>query len=196
LILLLAVATGVLCGWGISKGQNQNWQPPVFQAIWLAILGFLPQLIAFYMPFTRRWLTTEWASICLVSSQLLLLAFAIRNLHLPGMAVLSFGLSCNLIVILGNGGFMPLPLETATKLVDRSVLELLHVGERVSNASKDILLPESRTIFPWLADRFLPPSFLPYRFAFSLGDVFVAMGAFWLLAGRQIITIPKIVGDI
>jgi hypothetical protein len=33
-----------------------------------------------------------------------------------------------------------------------------------------------------LADRFLPPTWFPYQVAFSLGDVFIALGVFWLLA--------------
>jgi hypothetical protein len=60
------------------------------------------------------------------------------------------------------------------------------VGQRVSSASKDVLLADSQITLPLLADRFVPPPIISYRFAFSLGDVFVAAGAFWMLAvGRQ-----------
>jgi hypothetical protein len=60
----------------------------------------------------------------------------------------------------------------------------LVIGERVSSASKDILLPEANIHLPWLADRFVQS--VPYRFAFSLGDIFIATGAFWILfQGRQ-----------
>jgi hypothetical protein len=48
--------------------------------------------------------------------------------------------------------------------------------------AKDILLPPEDIHFEWLADRFLPPSWFRYQVAFSLGDVFIALGAFWLLA--------------
>ena len=157
------------------------------------VLGFLPQFAAFYLPFTRRLLPDEIAAASLVCSQLALLAFALLNIHLPGMWLLTIGLCCNLSVILANGGFMPLPVETAAKLVPPSILNSLTIGERISSASKDILLPEARILLPWLSDRFVSASFMPYRFAFSLGDVLVATGAFWMLVHRPSIT-PHVSG--
>jgi len=182
-ILLTAVVAGTLTGWGYARWSGRDWHPPIFRAVWLVVLGFLPQMVAFYLPYTRRLLSDEVASISLVCSQMMLLVFALVNAQLPGMLLLAFGLGCNLAVIMANGGFMPLTLSAATNLVDPSVLNSLVIGERISSASKDILLPESQILLPWLSDRFVPPSFMPYRFAFSLGDVFVAVGAFWMLIG-------------
>jgi hypothetical protein len=193
-ILLTAVVAGTLTGWGYARWQGQAWQPPVFRAVWLVFLGFLPQLAAFYLSYTRHLLPNEIASASLICSQIALLAFALVNLHLPGMWLLAFGLACNLAVILVNGGFMPLSIETAARFANPSVLGKLALGERISSASKDILLPESRIFLPWLSDRFVPPSFMPYRFAFSLGDVFVAAGAFWILIGKPSRPAPGI-GD-
>ncbi len=181
MILLTAIIAGTATGWGYARWKGRAWHPPVFRAPWLVVVGFLPQLAAFYLRPTRQLFPDGAASASLICSQLILLVFAGINIRLPGMLILIFGLACNLAVILANGGFMPLTMEAAARLVDRSVLENLVIGERLSHASKDILLPEARIIFPWLADRFVPPRFFPYRFAFSLGDVFVAAGAFWML---------------
>jgi hypothetical protein len=186
-ILLVSIAAGVAAGWGYARWRRTVWQPPVFRATWLVALGFLPQLMAFYLPYTRRSLPDELASLSLISSQLMLLVFTLANLRLPGMPLLMLGLACNLGVILANGGFMPLMVNAAARLVDQATLNSLTIGERVSSASKDILLPEAQIRLPWLADRFVSPLFLPYRFAFSLGDVLVAVGTFWLLfVGRPL----------
>jgi hypothetical protein len=184
-ILLTSIAAGILTGWACARWQGRSWRPPLFQATWLVALGFLPQMFAFYLPLTRR-LFPDWlASGSLVLSQITLLAFALLNWRLFGMPLLIFGLGCNLLVILVNGGFMPLPVETASRLVSASVLDSLEVGGRISSTSKDILLRESRILLPFLSDRFIPPTFFPYRFAFSLGDIFIGFGAFGLLLRGQ-----------
>jgi hypothetical protein len=180
-ILLVSIAAGILAGWGYAKWKGTVWRLPIFRATWLVALGFLPQLLAFYLPSTRRLMSDELASLSLVCSQLALLVFTFINLRLPGMPILMLGLICNLGVILANGGFMPLTVDAAARLVDQTTLNSLVIGERVSSASKDILLPEAEILLPWLADRFVSPSILPYRFAFSLGDVLLAAGTFWLL---------------
>ena len=185
MILLTAVGAGILAGWGYARWTGRTWHPPVFRAIWLVAIGFLPQWLAFYWPVTRQMLSDETAAFCLVISQTLLLAFALLNLHLPGMWLLGSGLGCNLAVIAANHGFMPITVEAFTSLADAEALERVTVGGRLSHASKDILLPETQILLPWLADRFLLPDFMPYRVAFSWGDVLVAAGAFWMLWSGQ-----------
>jgi hypothetical protein len=184
-ILLTAVLAGTLTGWGYARWKGWTWHPPVFQSIWLVVVGFLPQWFAFYLPLTRQFVPDAAASACLVCSQFLLLVFAAVNRRMTGMPLLAFGLSCNLAVILANGGFMPLTWEAAASLVGPSILNGLEMGERISSSSKDVLLLNSQIVLPWLADRFVPPHFMPYRFAFSLGDIFIAAGAFWLLVARK-----------
>lgn len=185
MILLSAVIAGAVTGWACARWQGRPWQPPAFRSVWLVFVGFLPQLAAMYLPLTRRLLTDEFASAGLIVSQLFLLAFTLVNFRIPGMAILALGLVLNLTVIVANGGFMPLPLETAERFVDPVVLGRLAVGERIDNSSKDILLPMSEIILPWLADRFVSPSWFFHRFAFSAGDVLIATGAFWMLVAVQ-----------
>lgn len=185
MILLVAVLVGGLTGWGIARWQGHAWRSPAFRYPALVVIGFLPQFFAFYFPGTRHLFSDDAASFCLIVSQALLLIFAWLNHSLPGMNILMFGLSCNLAVILANGGLMPLPVEAATRFVPEEVLDELVLGERISRASKDILLPEASIQLPWLADRFTSPPTLSYRFAYSAGDVFIAFGAFWLLVKGQ-----------
>jgi hypothetical protein len=82
-----------------------------------------------------------------------------------------------------NRGFMPISPETASRLIPQEILEDIPAGNRFG--LKDILLPPEQTRFEILADRFLPPAWFPYQAAFSLGDVFIAFGVFWLLASQN-----------
>ncbi len=182
MILVPALLFGLLAGWLKSRMDRSPWQFSEFQYPWLVAIFFIPQLLAFYLPVTRGQMPTALAAAYLVLSQTGLILFCLLNKHLPGMPVLAVGLLLNLLVISVNGGFMPLGLDTAAHLIPEPVLSNLKIGERFSLGSKDILLLPGDIIFPWLSDRFLSPTWLPYRFAFSLGDILIDVGAFLLLA--------------
>lgn len=182
MILVSAVILGALTGWGLSKWQARPWQLAGFRSSGLLLIGFLPQWLAFYFEPTRRAFPDPVASSCLVLSQILLIVFAVLNAKRMGMSVLLLGLVCNFLVIIANGGFMPLVAESAARLLSPQVIQSIGIGERISVASKDVLLPEATIRLPWLADRFIAPPFLSSRFIFSLGDVWIALGAFLLLA--------------
>jgi hypothetical protein len=102
------------------------------------------------------------------------------------MPILIIGLVLNLTVMVANGGFMPINPQTAERVVGSEKMTSFELGKRIGY--KDILLPSSETHLETLADRFLPPVGFPYQVAFSLGDVFIALGAFWILAYQKLIT--------
>lgn len=154
--------------------------PPHLHLAWLVPMAFIPQWLAFYQLTARRLVTDDVAEVILVGSQLLLLVFAWRNRGRPGFWALGIGLGMNLVVITLNGGLMPISPETITRLVPSAPVETWLVGRHLVG-SKNILLPTTATHLAWLSDCFSLPSWLPYRVAFSLGDVFIAFGAFWML---------------
>jgi hypothetical protein len=179
-ILLLALAAGFLAGLGWAYCQKQPYQVPELRHLWLVIVGFLPQLIVVNLPITRR-LFSDWiVVIFLFASQIMLLGFVWLNRHISGMLILLLGVVLNLTVMTANGGFMPISPQTASRLVSEDIVQDAQTGSRFG--AKDILLRPQDTRFEQLADRFLPPTWFPYQVAFSLGDVFIALGVFWLLA--------------
>ena len=178
MILLVAVVAGLLAGLARARHGRRPLRVPDLRLVWLAPIAFLPQMIAFYLPAGGRLPGDSLAAAALVGSQVALLIFAWLNRKQPGFWALGLGLTLNLLVIALNGGLMPISPETAGRLMPDAAPDILQVGHRLG---KDIVLPAAATRLEWLADRFLLPPWLPYRVAFSLGDVLIALGAFWLL---------------
>jgi hypothetical protein len=148
--------------------------------MWLVLVAFLPQLVVAYLP-VSHYLLPDWlAASSLSASLIVFLAFVWLNRRLPGMPILMIGLGLNLIVILANRGWMPISPQTASQLVGGNAIQSFSLGGRFGQ--KDILLLPQDMHFEILADRFLIPDWFLYKAAFSLGDILIALGIFWLLA--------------
>jgi len=179
-ILLLAIAAGLLAGLARAWHGGCRLASPSLHLVWLVPVAFVPQWLAFYLPATRRLASDDLAAAILVSSQAFLLVFAWFNRHESGFWALGLGLALNLLVIALNGGLMPISPETLSRLVPDAPPGAWQIGRRLGGG-KDVILPIAATRLWWLGDRFLPPRWFPYRVAFSLGDAFIAGGAFWFL---------------
>ncbi len=179
-ILLLAILAGLLAGQARAWCRRRHLSPPSLRLTWLAVLAFLPQGLAFYLPVTRRLFPDYLAAVALVSSQALFLIWVWLNRNQPGFWLLGLGLALNLLVIALNGGLMPISPETVAQLVPNAPPQAWQVGSRLGTG-KDVVLPIEATWLWWLSDRFLLPAWFPGRVAFSVGDVLIAFGAFWLL---------------
>ena len=180
MLLLVALVAGLLAGLVWAGWHHQAYQIPALQSTWLAFAAFFPQILIAYWPATRYLLVDRLASMVLTVSLILFSAFAWQNRRLPGMPILLAGLVLNLTVIVANGGWMPISPQTASRLAGTDILGLMNLGSRFGQ--KDVLLLAQNTQFEFLSDRFLLPDWIPYKVAFSLGDILVGLGIFWLLA--------------
>jgi hypothetical protein len=167
-------------GLGWSRWKGVPYKAPAFQSLGLVPIAFLPQLIVAYLPVTQYLLPDWLAASSLSASLIIFLAFVWINRKLPGMQVLILGLGLNLIVIMANRGWMPISPQTASHLIGADAIQAFSTGHRFGQ--KDILLLPQDTNFEILADRLLLPDWFPYKVAFSLGDILIALGVFWLLA--------------
>jgi hypothetical protein len=192
LILLVAVVVGFMMGLGRAWVQGRRYVAPPLAGMWLLTVAFLPQLFAFYLPMTSRAVTDSMAAVALVTSQLLLFLFGWVNRAFRPFWLLLLGLSCNLLVIVSNGGLMPISPATLAQLAPPDRITAYTVGERFGR-TKDRLLPASETRFALFADRLVLPAWTGLRIAYSLGDVLIAAGACWFLwaGGGRISTDAK-----
>ena len=171
-------------GYLSAHWQKRHWSIPPLQVPWLVILAFLPQFLAIYLTPTRVHTPDNLAAIGVIVSQILLLVFCWLNRRLAGVWLLALGLALNLLVIASNGGFMPISPQTASRLISPETLQTLQTGSRFG--WKDILLSQENTRLIFLSDRLLPPKGFPYQVAFSMGDVLIGAGVFWLMVTQGI----------
>lgn len=180
MILLAAVVVGIVSGFLRAKLTGRSLQNIKIRSAGLVIAAFLPQFFAFYYSGTRATFPDRWVPVVLIGSQVLLLVFVWRNRRLPGFWLLGLGLLANFLVISLNGGMMPLLPGIAARLIPAGSPLQLIAGQRVG-FGKDILLEKADTRLWFLGDIFLLPAFFNYPLAFSIGDILISAGAFWLL---------------
>lgn len=168
---------------------------PDLKLVWLVLAGFLLQFLILFIPNLNEQFAMGITAFLLSSSFCLLIIFAWANQNEAGFWLLGIGIFFNLLVIVANGGFMPIAPETISQLglSQEYIDKFVSVGHRFPH-SKDIVLLQADTWFWWLSDIFiLPASWLwwrPVGMAFSIGDVLIALGAirfFWVSgAGEQV----------
>lgn len=176
MVLLVSLGFGIVGCQLRSRFARRSLVVPKLHLPWIVVAAAAPQFLAFGFTTTRRHLSDEYASVALVGSMILWLAFALANRRLPGFWLLGLGLAANLLVIVANGGFMPISPETLQVLTPETKSEHWMIGQRLGY-SKDIVLLASQTRLAWLSDCLLLPSWFPCQVAFSIGDVLIALGA-------------------
>jgi Family of unknown function (DUF5317) len=180
MILLFAVLIGLLAGLLRARVGKRVYKSFSLKGIWLVFLAYLPQFFAFNLTATRVNMPDSWIPPILISSQILLLVFVWINRTQSGFLLLGLGLLFNFLVISSNGGMMPISPETANQLIEPGTAVILKIDQRVGTG-KDILLQPEDTNLSFLSDLFTLPKWIPYRLAYSIGDILISMGAFWLL---------------
>jgi hypothetical protein len=180
MILAAAVIAGFIAGLARAWIGKRPYRVPSLRLPGLVLFAFVPQLFAFYLPRAGVRLPDEWAPVVLVGSQVVLLLFFWLNRKQPGFWLLGAGLLLNFLVIVSNGGLMPISPEMVRTIYPTVPESRWQVGRRLGNG-KDIVLPDAETHLRYLSDRFTLPAWVNYSVAFSVGDVLIALGAFWLL---------------
>ena len=104
MFILYAVLIGLVLGF-VLGGRLSGLATVDFRWPWLAIGGFVVQLVLFAEP-VRSVVGDLGPPLYVVSTGAVLIA-VIRNIRIPGMALVAVGAGANLAAIVANGGFMP-----------------------------------------------------------------------------------------
>jgi len=175
MILTLVVIFGLIATILRARLGDRTLKLPKVRWGWLVFVAVIPQLITFYLPFSGSWIPESVVPIILIASMIGLVVFVVLNISLPGFWLLGLGLFSNFIVIIANGGWMPILTETLQQMVPTKSIETWEVGARLG-FTKDRIFAVEDVKLGFLADRFILLQWIPYKVAFSLGDILISIG--------------------
>lgn len=113
---------------------------------------------------------TVWQMVILNLSQILLAFLFLLNRHVPGAKLFAVGIALNVLVMLANGGWMPVTPETAGYVRPNRVV----VEQARPVSSKNIVLPRNETNL-WILSDIIRITLPWRRSAMSLGDVLLVV---------------------
>ena len=182
MILALAVVVGLIASLIRYRGCALGRIAAIsLRCAWLVLLALALQLPLLRAPAgLRQHIAVQ--QVLFLASHLLLLAFVVLNWRSTAVKIVGLGVLCNLIVILANGGLMPIAPETLVQINPGSSLAQFPVGTHYGY-SKDVILSRQGTALWPLSDILVLPPPFPWPAAFSLGDLIIAIGIIVLLQG-------------
>jgi len=158
LVLAIAVIASLLRG-----GRFHRLAKAPLEHVWLLFLGVGLQVASDVLVIAEVLEPTGAVSYgLLLASQLVVIAWVLRNWQLPGLVLVALGLLLNAIVMAANGA-MPVDPDAIAAL-GRDSSELVR--------GKHVVMDDD-TRLPWLADIWPVP---PLRSIISVGDVVLAAG--------------------
>jgi hypothetical protein len=161
MFILYALVVGVVLGL-LLRGRlsgvadiDFKWGPLIFG-------GLLVQIVLFSDAVAAR-VGVLGPPIYVLSSMAVLIA-VLRNVDVPGMAIVALGAASNQLAIVANGGFMPAGADA------------LAAQARVAHGLYSNSAAIAEPAFPYLTDIFAMPSWMPFSNIYSVGDVLIGLG--------------------
>ena len=172
LVILLAIILGVLVG--TVKKRKFDISCITLEKVWLAFIAFGIQTVTRILSMKGVVFIAKYSQITQgVVFTLLFIVLWYNRKHL-GLWIIALGASLNALVMMVNGGRMPVSLEKLEKVDMPEFIELLKSGAD----NKHIVMSEL-TKLNFLADIFYIPGFLGKgAYVLSIGDYIVAVGLF------------------
>jgi len=165
----------------IRKGKLGRLANIPLKRLELIILAFLIQFGLVLLGKKAFSFLLNWGAYLHILSYLLLLVAMWYNRHIREMKIIGLGILINFIVILANGGEMPVSTHA---LLKAHLEDFLHLLSSKTYVIYTILTDNARLKF--LADVIpLPPPY-PRPRVLSIGDIIMAVGLFLLIQREMV----------
>jgi hypothetical protein len=137
----------------------------------LAVAGFATQIVLFSAPVSER--IGAAGPLIYVASTAMVLVAVMRNIRIPGMAVVVLGAACNLAAIIANGGYMPASAAAAAAVGRGDIVGYSNTAVIASPALE------------FLTDVIALPAWLPFSNIISVGDLLIGAGIAIVIAAAM-----------
>jgi len=167
LAIVLGIALGIAAG-----GKISNLLDFRLEKVWLILLAFCIQISSQILSY--RGLNFFSRNIFIIQSIVFIMLFAAMwfNRSYAGVLVVGAGCLLNAVVMILNGGKMPVSPEVLETINIPGAVEIIEKGLDVRHT-----LINETTKLPFLADIIHPPSVLSYMMqVVSIGDLVVVLG--------------------
>ncbi len=161
MFVMYALPIGLLLGF-LLGGRPAGLGAIKFRLAWLAVAGFLTQIVLFSAPVSDR--IGDAGPLIYVASTAMVLAAVVANVRITGMPLVAIGAASNLAAIIANGGYMP-----------ASAAAVAAIGRgQIDTYSNSAVIP-SPALEP-LTDVIALPTWLPFTNIISVGDLLIGAG--------------------
>lgn len=168
---MLGIVVGLLRG-----GKLANLLHHPFRHLWLVLLPFALRGVIYFLPASpgprAPWLSIIVQAVAYGS----LLALVAINRSIKGVPLIGLGTALNALAIMFNNGRMPVSPQGLARIGGQELVDFV-----AQNTSYTHQLAGETVRLYWLTDIWPLPRPFPLPTVFSVGDVFIALGAFVLL---------------
>ena len=179
-MILIALFLALLLGLVAAGGRASDLTHIQLRWGWLAPLAFLMQAYLIFFPAERAGDLLSARSLLLVASHVLLFVVIWQNRQLTGIKIIGLGLSLNFLVMIVNGGFMPIAPETLAQIGYDGNASQLETGYIVGRTKNVVAEPGEASLW-FLSDVMVITRPFPIPTALSLGDLLIVLGMFLFL---------------
>ena len=174
MFILYAIPVGMLLGL-LLGGRPTGLAALQFRWPWLIIAGLLVQVVLFTDAVAARVgeLGPGIGPVIYVGSTAAVFAGVLRNVRIPGMALVALGALSNLAAIAANGGYMPAGAAAMAAL-----------GKTDPTIYSNSAVVTHPALEP-LTDIFAIPAWVPFANIFSIGDVLIGLGVVVIVAAAM-----------
>jgi hypothetical protein len=171
MVPVFGVIVGIILGW-LRGGRLEELRNVRLRFAWV-VLPVVPLQLAIAAGLWRGLGDPPLAGALVIASYVPLVVFVLANLRLPGLAIAGVGLAANLVVMLANGGLMPVSPDSVRAAGFMQGQEIV-AGMRTTSG-KGVILPANQTRLAILSDTIVTPP-LPRPRILSMGDILTFLG--------------------